>query len=381
MNKELFNEKLEKLNKKLAKYNENIKVLSTTESSENNFIEVTAEISEPKITGKKNVEYIGMVSFKNGIREIYNINSNFILGDLEDEKFICEHCNINRYRTRFFFFLEDGKLKSIGSTCVDEYFGYNILKMLHVYTIGSNSLANEKGFKVYQGTPLDILIWYTAYVTNNFNAIWKSQEKYEYESTISDVYSIQSVLKELGYNNSDSDVQGYVAFHLKHKDGNMVKETKKLLLEKYKDFVPKNDFEHNIKNNLFYDDGTLRDSIIKEGIIAWTIWKINNDLKKVKLEKFEKESEFVGTVGEKFEDWILSVRDTFDLMTQYGYCQLVIFNDEIGNTLKWFNSGKTNFSVGDSYKLKGTIKKHEDYLTKNEKIIKTTVITRCKIID
>ena len=68
--------------------------------------------------------------------------------------------------------------------------------------------------------------------------------------------------------------------------------------------------------------------------------------------------------------------------SRYGFVKLTLMR-EGNNNLKWWNSGSLNLEKGQKLKIKGTVKAHEDYISKNgngNSPIKTTVLTRVKVI-
>ncbi|GAF92274.1 unnamed protein product, partial [marine sediment metagenome] len=259
--------------------------------------------------------------------------------------------NINRYRTKFFVFNDENKeLKVIGSTCVNEWFGLDILKALEIYTESLKDLAEDEDIKgggsySYYGDHLDFLIKAIAYVTDNFNLAWKSVAKYEQESTSASVSNLITALANTKYDCYRTIAEDFDTFKNTLSE-DFIEKNKKLLIENYLNIEPKNDFEHNIKNNLFYtdDDGQLRDFIESRGVVCWSIWKANNDLRvKNSEQQSKKESEYIGTEKEKLENLKLTINKMFEFESQYGLCKLMLMTDESGNSFKWYNSGNKSF--------------------------------------
>lgn len=137
-NRQAFDEKFAKLQKRFAKLNQPLTILSETASSfkhNGQLIDTTlVEISDPEINKIPGTTYIGMISFKNGIKQIYSISDKYSLGTIEDDSLTCDHCHINRARRKYFFFEKDGKLLTVGSSCVLEYTGIDPT-VLNRYTI------------------------------------------------------------------------------------------------------------------------------------------------------------------------------------------------------------------------------------------------------
>ena len=83
-------------------------------------------------------------------------------------------------------------------------------------------------------------------------------------------------------------------------------------------------------------------------------------------------SKFIGNIGER-NDYVLTVKHAIPLETSYGSSTLHIFEDMEENVFTWLTAART-LEVGHTYKVRGTIKKHE--AVKNEC---RTVLTRCKV--
>ena len=93
-------------------------------------------------------------------------------------------------------------------------------------------------------------------------------------------------------------------------------------------------------------------------------------------------SNYVGNVGDKFSLSLTYIK-TISYETQYGIGCFHFFRDNQGNIFKWSTQKVMEFYIkddgyhtldyGDTIKISGTIKEHDEY--KNEK---QTVITRCK---
>lgn len=87
---------------------------------------------------------------------------------------------------------------------------------------------------------------------------------------------------------------------------------------------------------------------------------------------FEKHpSTFQGTVGERIERSVKFVNLVELGETQFGTNRLFLFEDEKENQYSWITGTNKTWSIGDSLKIRGTVKEHETY-----KGIKRTALTR-----
>ena len=87
---------------------------------------------------------------------------------------------------------------------------------------------------------------------------------------------------------------------------------------------------------------------------------------------FEKHpSTFQGAIGERIERSVKFVNLVELGETQFGTNRLFLFEDEKENQYSWITGTNKTWSIGDSLKIRGTVKEHETY-----KGIKRTALTR-----
>lgn len=97
-------------------------------------------------------------------------------------------------------------------------------------------------------------------------------------------------------------------------------------------------------------------------------------MERLRIQKAEKKvSEHFGNVGDRVETnvKVLGIRYTEGY---YGTVGIVKMLDDEGRTVIWFANSKVGMESGNRYRIKGTIKKHDEY---NE--WKQTVLTRVKV--
>lgn len=82
-------------------------------------------------------------------------------------------------------------------------------------------------------------------------------------------------------------------------------------------------------------------------------------------------SKHFGTVGKR-ETWTLTVSRVNTKESIYGTTWIIGMVDETGNQAVWFASRNPDVEVGKVYKVKGTVKSHNDY-----KGVAQTALTRC----
>lgn len=86
-------------------------------------------------------------------------------------------------------------------------------------------------------------------------------------------------------------------------------------------------------------------------------------------------SEFVGTVGNQLTIQA-KLEAVFGFDSRFGYTSIFLFRDADGNIVKWMTASRSesDFEKGETYIVKGSVKKHDTY-----RGAKQTVLTRCQI--
>lgn len=394
--KKLF-DKVNSLNKKLKKYNSEIKIIEITPSVKTfskfslNTLIVTLEI--PDKNGKEGVNFLGVYSFSSGVPMVFNNTEDpeIVINTLFRDDGICDHCGQNRHRKKWYFFEDAGQIKQIGSTCVQEYFGLELERILSALDIANFDELSVENFDdedlgMFRDNSYDphlqfsTIISYLNYVTNGFRGFWEKAP----EGTTSRFLS-----------------------HLFDKDFSLPKWTDEAV-EKYKEKVKehwnnpfkenKSDFEFNVYSNLYDGDGEFQKtfSLSNIGVILWAFWKALFIVEEKK--RLSAPDVFIGTVGDRIEiKGTVKMLGSFD--TAYGSTQIYGIYTPQG-FFKWFASGyfssnlasfeyeklgrkydyakwadALNSDEGVKVKLKGTIKAHKVY---NEK--KETILTRCHLL-
>ena len=85
-------------------------------------------------------------------------------------------------------------------------------------------------------------------------------------------------------------------------------------------------------------------------------------------------SEWVGEIGDHIKNEKVTLKRKGSFSGRYGLTNVYTFENEIGSIYTWFTSTLLNKETGETFYIKGTIKKHDEY-----KGVKTTVLTRVKV--
>jgi hypothetical protein len=281
----------------------------------------------------------------------------------------CDHCGHKRYRTHSMLMkkVESGRHKEVGSTCVKDFFGHDPKALLWMAQISFTDIIDEiegEYFGSGGGTScydLDQVLAYTALAIRKDGWVSKGMAYDDpgLNPTADNIFYYMKPPK------SEVDKLGIEVFTPTEEDINLAKAAVKHFEEIE---VGDNDYLMNCKKVAAL--GYVPIKMI--GTACSMIATYRRELAK-KLEKDSlPESNFVGQVKDKIEVtgkcvWLTEVQ------SMYGVSVLYIFVDETtGNKFKTFYSGKSwSANQGDIVKIKGTVKKHEEY--KGEK---NTMLTR-----
>lgn len=399
-----FIKTIKSLNKKLQKYGVQIVINSVEEAFEEFSFKVGAEwrsymikvlnytLEVPLTNGKSGVTFLGTYSNRTGVPQIYSENENFKLFESFKESGICDHCNTRRKRKVWHFFEENGQIKQIGSSCVQEYFGLQLEQIINTFEAvmvqfdGPDSDESEwddsmHGFSGYSYMNLNALIATLDELSLGFTKSW-SKGTDGYVKQIKDFYVGYS-LRTLPLVELDRNKKSF--------------ESRKEQIQKQwpASMTPSSDFEFNILSVL-YSDGKLNEYLSERniGIAAWAIWKaLSVENKKEMSQIEEKPNEYLGKVGDRITiSGKIMIASIFDGM--YGTTYLYLIETDKG-VAKWFSSKciaddmvenleENNDKLRDlicklktdglDVTLKGTIKSLEIYGNINQ-----TVMTRCKV--
>lgn len=436
-NLDLFNAKLDELNKMFAK--KNLPLISCSMTEE----EIEETLSDSEISFRFNGQYHPWAEYRKytlytahltsdfnqtnlkgidcnfeGVVSLVDMNENdkvYTFKNISYSSFLtdckCDECNKKIGRNKYIVFSKTEEVKSredlivLGTSCAKNYFPFDIERYFGFLESAFEELG---GFDEYDGE----------YSFGNGNSKYKE---------LSDVYYATCRMSDnLKIYKKEGETKSDVIFIMNNENEKIAKNSSKTYGELYpipssivdfSDFTTYieesynkndlfNDFDVNARSVFFKTDDngnrTLRKYIDEKyiGIVIWGFFsaKKNHDRlveKKIAEEKRMAENakiEYFGAIGDKFEKE-LTFEKIFSYETHFSYygevSYILIFSDDEGHKFKWSTScgtykcwHKTNgkdafleYEVGKKYILKGSIKAHEEY-----KGCKQTVITRCKVL-
>lgn len=290
------------------------------------------------------------------VNEVEGINA---LENYKNCKSKCDHCNHNRYRSKTVILYDGNNIVQVGKSCLKEYIGIDCYDIIKCYQ------------DIKSITLTDIVI-------NDLSTLPKDKN---YKFTVDYLaFCINSIQQE-----------GYIKDHTKYKAWKEMNKELEISNELYDvantviKWFTENEFNDLFLNNI---KNTLQQTYTKpnNGFIAYAYMAYQKELKHQKeqqeKEESQKLSKFVGSINDKIE-LAVTLDDWFTFEGLYGYQQVFIMKDDQDNIFKWVTNKPlwkdidkgTCYEIGESFKIKGTIKEHD-----NSKGYNQTVLTRCKLV-
>jgi len=323
------------------------------------YVDLTIHHEIP-ILKESGYKFLATVSHKHGTKTIFNnSDDNFYNKDIDFKK--CDHCNIKRDRNIISFFrkAETNEIVQIGSTCVKEYFGLDLVSAL-VAGCGFINYLNEGDFG-----SLDANRWNDTLYFNKLLAA-----------------SILVLRHDKRYipTNTANSVSALICDHIKgntpilrdylYSDDSDWKEVSDKIYTHWSEIEPSNDFEFNVKTR-FVDRNIRSEALIACG--AFALLKPEFEVDKDQEEVSNRVNEHIGTKGDTLEANIHVIKE-IPYNGYYGPGTVIVMLTDTGHTLKWFTSTH-KLVLNDEKRIKFTVKDHSIYNG-----YKDTVIARAKII-
>lgn len=315
-------------------------------------IEVTV-LAEAKLAGWT---FLGVIDHAEASPIVRSVPGKLVPESFRDRGPVCDHCQHDRKRhTTYVCQNETGALVQVGSTCIADFLGHKnaeaIAKLCSLVAGFSGSLDDLDDIGEYGSRAKpeyfveQILLVAAAVVRNNGGYVTAARSQDEgLESTSSTVRGVlmggEAAATKLGINSQDGEIAaGALAWV---RNGGLHGNTEYVL---------------NL-NALVASEAVGTKNI---GIVASAVACYERHLAE-KRAASNTNSKHLGEVGKRLT-LILTVERTRVSEGSYGLTTMVQFRDAEGNIATWFASGDKvdDFKVGETLKVKATIKKHGDY--------------------
>ena len=280
----------------------------------------------------------------------------------------CDHCNINRYRTETFIFEDKGETKQVGRTCLKEFFGIDPEQELNHYqriaTLSAefdeeNFSSGARGYEYFD--MINILSIGLA-LSKDFGYISsKMSEETDKPSTNTQVLNV------LFPNNHPNSKAFSKHYHTQAENYN--NKAQDIIAWAISHFTSNTEFDHNISN-------VIKSETISEKYFGYLLCLIALHHKHTESQSNTNiTNEYFGKEKDKIS-LNLTCKSIYQTESYYGFTTIISFISDSGHIFVWYASGAHDeFTKGESYTIKATIKGHKEY-----KGTKQTIITRAKVI-
>ena len=309
--------------------------------------------------------FVGVINHTESGNVIFTVSDKFNVPERYRKcKPNCEHCNRRRSRkdTFLIFNEETGEYKQVGKSCLKDY----------TNGLDANSVARfESYFKEVEEMSYGFFgscvssnyyvkrtLLHTARIVNQFGYKSRLQCYYNDDRCTSDI------VKDIIHSIEGSKVEFTV------EEITYVDDMVDYLLNVNED----SNFISNLKMILSVDIVSNRHFGLLVSAVPTYNRMMESERRLTEREDEIKNSDFVGTVGDKIRIRVVNARVVYSYETQFGFTYINKFVDDGGNVFIW----KTSKSFNEDDKgitLVGTLKNHEEY-----RGVKQNILTRCKVV-
>jgi len=277
----------------------------------------------------------------------------------------CDHCKLERNRhNTFALHNEAGEWMLVGSNCLRDFLGHKSPDALanfyqHLFDLLHD--AQDEGWGGGSGTSYIELQSYlarTAAAIEQYGWVSRKRANEEVLQATADLVN---------------DPAGKITVNPEHSD--LAKATIQWVRETLAIKESLNDYEWNLVAACAEDYIHLRNiGLAASAIVAYK--RAMNLIAEREAQAQRPPSEYVGEIKQRIEIDLKVIR-RIDIETDYGrygsMLRITVMEDETGNILVW-KTGSATLDEGESYRIKGTIKAHEEYDGR-----KQTILTRCQV--
>lgn len=284
---------------------------------------------------------------------------------------ICDHCNKIRKRRDTFVVreIDTGDTKQVGSSCLKDFFGHGtpekhaklaeLLADAHFY--GASGGAPDGALVEYRWANVHTYLSWVAYSVRKYGYVTRKAARdrgHDAVSTANDAWDTM-----VAY----ATKKGFSVPLYTEDDVDVAEKTIEWVAKiGEKDPAKRSEYEHNVY--VAVNEGIMEYRHV--GLVASAVSCYLRSLEEANKNKSLKDSKHVGSVKDRltFNVTLLS-KTGFD--GYFGWTVVHKFLTDDGNVLVWFATGSAEFKEDESYKVKATVKKHDEY-----KGVAQTVVNR-----
>lgn len=378
-----------KINKRASKYNfapinyeitgtEFVKINREDEHSiEVNIINFSIEL--PKIEGWTFVGTLDHISIPGKVI-VKSAPGKQIPKEFFNSPPVCDHCETHRRRNETFLLTKNGEYKRVGRSCVKDFIGYDPTAVLgylenvvqFIESFDDQDTWFDGGGLQYYTIDADAILRATNALVNRVGFVSRSKADLENGSMATADLIINYFFPPSVQYNAELQRSEWVQALSTEKEINQqaVDNARAWLAEQN---AEDNEYLTNLKNLAEVKEIPTR----MFGYWCSLIATYNRAVEQERQRKASNENrtnEHTGTL-KKRQEFILTLDNVIITEGYYGYTYIHKFVDQDGRALTWFASNKSDMEKGNTYHVKATPKKHDEY-----KGTKITVINRVTIV-
>jgi len=313
----------------------------------------TVDGNIPVINGWKIVAQIDHIDGMNIINKLADVA---IPEEFYTRKPFCDHCNTYRVKVNSILIqnIESGKFMHVGKTCLKDFFNMGIEEIINPMSFVLGLMDDINDGESFKGTGDHSRYAFSEVLMVSFCSI----RQWGYRKSDTENSTKNSI-------NSYYTTTGYQYFDISQEDvANTINAIEWLKVQGNSDFF----------TNLKTMEKMAYIPYKYFGYVAGLAGCYLKDQEKKTTEKLAFIDEYVGTIGKR-EVFNVSLIAKKAIESYYGVSYLHIFVDNAGHKMSWFASHDTDMEVNNSYNIKGTTKKHEEYQN-----VKQTMLSRVAVV-
>jgi hypothetical protein len=305
----------------------------------------------------------------------------------------CDHCcRIIPWRKDTYIVRNDetGEFKQVGRHCTQDFLGGQNPQAIASYlesVFSAQSLAEEYGEESYGGWgraeiqyPISEFLTQTAAVVRVEGWLSRGKARYDEYGPPATADTVLYVLPPPPFDRKERKEWEKVRERLAPTEVDA--ETAEKALEYAREFLSnkpdRDDYEHNLYVATTQPMIGSRLVGITASLIPYYLRHVERLVERERARTHARESEHFGVVGER-SDYYVTPLKVIPVESMYGMSYLHKFLTREGNIAMWFASRNPELEIGKEYRVKATIKKHDEYQgTEQTFFTRVTVLTEEK---
>ena len=299
----------------------------------------------------------------------------------------CDHCQTNRQRKDTYIVVSDaGEWKQVGRQCLRDFTGH---KDPHQVAEWAEALASFAGscsaaeFDDELGgcgssrwLSMQSFLEATAYAIRTEGWVSRKAARDSFTGLQSTADYAMILIRPARGCQSDLDACRKRAED-KHHDDDVRVAAESLAWAQALETTTDDEYLWNLRVLAHSDSIEIRQTGLAASMIAAYARATERELKRKQITEANKNSQYIGTVGERIE-LDLTMLSTKYFENDFGGSDLIVFVDDAGNRFKWWSSASNSWApaIGGKYHVRASVKAHEVYNS-----IRETTLSRVQQYD